>query len=120
MPDSGYHFDRGSSEVFTWLKSVSPSLKLERLSHQFETRGFRSRRWLACVKSEHLDSLFSSPDKLPLAERRLLDAELDKVRKGTVSECKVLDREDRTCLQMLTKLLQIPRANHLSRVIMAD
>ena len=64
------------SEVNIWLKSLSPSMKLERLSPEFENRGFRSRRSLAYVKSEDLDSSFPSPDKLLLAERRLLKAEL--------------------------------------------
>ena len=44
------------SEVYHWLKSLSPGMKLERLSLQFESRGFRSRRSLAYVKSEDLDS----------------------------------------------------------------
>ena len=60
------------SEVYHWLKSLSPGMKLERLSLQFESRGFRSRRSLAYVKSEDLDSFFPSPDKLLLAERRVL------------------------------------------------
>ena len=54
----------GPSEVHSWLKSLSPGLKLERLSTQFENRGFRSRRSLAYVKSEDLDAFFPSPDKL--------------------------------------------------------
>ena len=52
------------SQVFCWLKSFSPGMKLERLSLQFETKGFRWRRSLASVKTEDLDSFFSSPDKL--------------------------------------------------------
>ena len=68
----------GPSEVHSWLKSLSPGLKLERLSTQFENRGFRSRRSLAYVKSEDLDAFFPSPDKLLLlAERRVLEADCD-------------------------------------------
>ena len=52
------------SEVFCWLKSFSPGMKLERLSLQFETKGFRWRRSLASVKMEDLDSFFPFPDKL--------------------------------------------------------
>ena len=63
-----------------WLKSLSPGMKLERLSTQFETRGFRSRRSLAYVKTEDLDSFFPSPSKLLLAERRVLEAELSNIR----------------------------------------
>ena len=57
------------TEVYNWLKFLSPGLKLERLLAQFESRGFRSRRSLSNVKSEDLDSFFPSPDKLMLAER---------------------------------------------------
>ena len=69
------------SEVYNWLKSFSPGLKLERLLAQFESRGFRS---LSYVKSEDLDSFFPSPDKLMLAERRVLETELEKIRTGIV------------------------------------
>ena len=68
------------SEVYHWLKSLSPGMKLERLSVQFESRGFRSRRSLAYIKSEDLDSFFPSPDKLLLAERRVLEAELSSIK----------------------------------------
>lgn len=71
------------SEVYVWLKSLSPGMKLERLSLQFENRGFRSRRSLAYVKSEDLDSFFPSPDKLLLAERRVLEAELSNIKTET-------------------------------------
>ena len=52
------------SEVFCWLKSFFAGMKLERLSLQFETKGFRWRRSLASVKMEDLDSFFPFPDKL--------------------------------------------------------
>ena len=67
-------------EVYHWLNSLSPGMNLERLSVQFESRGFRSRRSLAYVKSEDLDSFFPSPDKLLLAERRVLEAELSNIK----------------------------------------
>ena len=51
----------GPSEVHSCLKSLSPGLKLERLSTQFENRGFGSRRSLAYVKSEDLHAFFPSP-----------------------------------------------------------
>ena len=68
------------SEVFHWLKSLSPGMKLERLSVQLESRGSRSRRSLAYIKSEDLDSFFPSPDKLLLGERRVLEAELSSIK----------------------------------------
>ena len=56
-------------------------MKLERLSPEFENRGFHSRRSLAYVKSKDLDLFFPSPDKLLLAERRLLEAELKNINR---------------------------------------
>lgn len=46
----------------------------------FETRGFCSRRSLAYMQTEDLDSFFPSPTKLLLAERRILEAELNKIK----------------------------------------
>jgi len=71
------------SEVYMWLKSLSLGMKLERLSLQFESRGFRLRRSLAYVRSEDLNSFFLSPDKLLLAERRVLEAELNNIKTET-------------------------------------
>ena len=68
------------SKAYLWLKSLSPRLKMERLSPQFENRGFRSRRSLAYVKPDDLDAFFPSPSKLLLAERRILDAELNDIK----------------------------------------
>ena len=56
------------SEVYIWLKSLSPGMKLEKLPVQFESKGFRSRRSPAYVKSEDLDSFFASSDKLLLVK----------------------------------------------------
>ena len=72
--------DKTLTEVFLWLKSLSPSMKLERLSPEFETRGFRSRRSLAYVQTEDLDLFFPSPTKLLLAERCILEAEFKKIK----------------------------------------
>ena len=77
------NFNVCAYEVFTWLKSLS-NMKLERLSYQFETRVFRSRRSLAYVKPKDLDVFFPSPGTLLLAERRVLEDELEYIRKGTV------------------------------------
>ena len=79
------------TEVFLWLKSLSPGMKLERLSPQFESRGFRSRRSLAYVKSDDLDSFFPSPDKLLLAERRVLEAELNTITTDSIRQPSNLD-----------------------------
>ena len=74
-------------EVFLWLKSLSPSMKLEWLSPEFETRGFHLRRSLAYVQD--LDSFFS-PTKLLLVERHILEAELNKIKaenNGQSTQC---------------------------------
>ena len=72
--------DKTLTGVFLWLKSLSPSMKLEWLLPEFETRGFRSRRSLAYVQTEDLDSFFPSPTKLLLAERCILEAEHNKIK----------------------------------------
>ena len=72
--------DKTLTGVFLWLKSLSPSMKLEWLLPEFETRGFHSRRSLAYVQTEDLDSFFPSPTKLLLAERCILEAELNKIK----------------------------------------
>ena len=72
--------DKTLTEVFLRLKSLSPSIKLEWLLPEFETRGFRSRRSLAYLQPEDLDLFFPSPTKLLLAERRILEAELNKIK----------------------------------------
>ena len=64
------------SEAYVWLKSLSPGIKLEKLSVPFESRG----RSLACVKSEDLDSFFPSSNKLLLAERRVLETGLSSIK----------------------------------------
>ena len=73
------------SEVYLWLKSLSPGLKLERLSPEFEIRGFRSKRSLKYLQPGDLDSFFSSPNKLLLAERRILEDELNNINKNDSS-----------------------------------
>ena len=55
-------------------------MKMERLSPQFENRGFRSRRSLAYVKTDYLDAFFPSPSNILLAERRILEAELSNIK----------------------------------------
>lgn len=71
------------SEVHSWLKSLSPGMKLERFSPNFESRGFRSRRSLRYVKNDDLDTFFDSPDKPLLAEKRVLEAELQKLKEDS-------------------------------------
>ena len=48
--ESGEASALDQSEVYNWLQALSPGLKLEHLSVQFESRGFRSRRSLSYEK----------------------------------------------------------------------
>ena len=68
------------SEVYLWLKSLFPSMKLALLSPQLENQGFRSKRSLANVKTDDLDTFFPSPSKLLLVERRILEADLNSIK----------------------------------------
>ena len=88
-------------------------MKLERLSPQFETRGFRSRRSLVYVKTEDLDSFFPSPCKLLLAERRILEAELNNIKaenhqQPTRLEPKRLDITPRASAEELVREIPQP------------
>ena len=71
------------SEVYMWLKSLSPGIKLERLSLQFESRGVPLAKITGYLKSKDLNSFFPSPDKLLLVERRVLEAELNNIKTET-------------------------------------
>lgn len=68
------------SEVFNWLKAISSGLNLERLSKDFEDKGFRTISSLKYLQTTDLDVLFPSPQKLTLAERRIIQHELDTVK----------------------------------------
>ena len=59
------------SEVYQWLCSISNGLQLERLAGEFESRGFRT---------VDLDVLFPSPHKLMMAEKRIIESEIEKVK----------------------------------------
>lgn len=69
-----------SSEVAEWLRSISHGLNLERLSQEFEVRGFVSRQSLKYIQKEDLDAFFPSPHKLLLAEKRILETELNNLK----------------------------------------
>ena len=68
------------SEVYQWLCSISNGLELERLAGEFESRGFRTVDSLKYIKSPDLDVLFPSPHKLMMAEKRIIESEIEKVK----------------------------------------
>ena len=68
------------SEVYQRLCSISNGLELERLAGEFESISFRTVDSLKYIKSSDLDVLFPSPHKLMMAEKRIIESEIEKVR----------------------------------------
>ena len=68
------------SEVYQRLCSICNGLELERLAGEFESRSFRTVDSLKYIKSSDLDVLFPSPHKLMMAEKRIIESEIEKVR----------------------------------------
>ena len=50
-------------------------LNLERLAPEFEREGFQSMHSLKYIEQNDLEVIINSPDKLLLAERRILEKE---------------------------------------------
>ena len=69
------------SEVYLWLRSISSDLNLERLASEFERRGFRSKHSLKYLEKNDLEVIINSPDKLLLAEKRIIEKELEELKK---------------------------------------
>ena len=69
------------SEVYTWLSSISHGLILERLAPEFERRGFQSMHSLKYIGQNDLEVVINSPDKLLLVERRILEKDLEEIKK---------------------------------------
>lgn len=69
------------SEIYLWLKTISNGLSLERLSTEFESRGFKTVSSLKYLKESDLDVLFPSPQKLSLAEKRILEEEVQSLKR---------------------------------------
>ena len=71
-----------TSEVYSWLASISgPGLNLERLAYEFESRGFRSKHSLKYLEKGDLEIIINSPQKLLLAEKKILEKELSLLQK---------------------------------------
>ena len=67
------------SEVHNWLKNLPGGLHLERCSQQFESRGFRTLGSLKYIRPGDIDAFFPSPEKLLLAEKRILESEIKAI-----------------------------------------
>ena len=55
-------------------------LELDRLAGEQESRGFRTVDSLIYIKSSDLDVLFPLPHKLMMAEKRIIESEIEKVK----------------------------------------
>ncbi|PFX24005.1 hypothetical protein AWC38_SpisGene11450 [Stylophora pistillata] len=74
----------GVSEVYTWLSSISHGLNLERLAPEFERRPFQSMHSRKNIGQNDLEVIINSLDKLLLAERRILEKELEEIKKPSL------------------------------------
>ena len=64
------------TEVYTWLKSLPGGLGLEKCSRVFESRGFLTLSSLKYLRPGDIDAFFPSPEKLLLAEKRILESKI--------------------------------------------
>ena len=79
-----------SSEVCEWLRSISNGLDLQRLAPLFESRGFRNISSLAYLEKNDLEVIINSPHKLLLAEKRIIEKELNSLKQPVRSTAKEL------------------------------
>ena len=67
------------SEVYKWLKNLPGDLKLEKCSKEFERRGFHTLELLKYLRPGDTDAFFPSPEKLLLAEKRILESKIKAI-----------------------------------------
>ena len=67
------------SEVYNWRKNLPGDLKLENCSKKFESRGFHTLGSLKYLRPGDIDAFFPSPEKLLLAEKRILESEIKAI-----------------------------------------
>ena len=89
-----------NSEVYRWLSSISHGLNLERLAPEFERRGFRSIHSLKYIEQNDLEIILNSPDKLLLAERRILEKEIEDIKKPSLQPKELFPTPASTSLQV--------------------
>ena len=80
---AGQHYF-GVSEVHTGLLAILHRLNLERLAPEFERRGFQSMHSLKYIGHNDLEVIINSTDKLLLGERRILEKELEEIKKASL------------------------------------
>ena len=67
------------SEVYKWLKNLPGDLKPEKCSKEFESRGFHTLESLKYLRAGDIDAFFPSPEKLLLAEKRILESDIKAI-----------------------------------------
>ena len=67
------------SEVYKWLKNLPGGLHLEKCCKEFESRGFHTLGSLKYLRPGDIDAFFPSPEKLLLAEKRILESEINAI-----------------------------------------
>ena len=77
------------TDIREWLVSIGiPGI--ERLSEEFETRGFTSKKSLQYLTQGDLDMIFSSPKRLLLAEKRALELEIRRLQEDCLQPRKLV------------------------------
>ena len=66
-------------EVYKWLKNLPGGLHLEKCCKEFESRGFHTLGSLKYLRPGDIDAFFPSPEKLLLAEKRILESEINAI-----------------------------------------
>ena len=67
------------SEVYKWLKNLPGGLHLEKCCKEFESRGFHTLGSLKYLRPGDIDAFFPSPEKLLLAEKHILESEINAI-----------------------------------------
>ena len=67
------------SEVYKSLKNLPGGLHLEKCCKEFESRGFHTLGSLKYLRPGDIDAFFPSPDKLLLAEKHILESEINAI-----------------------------------------
>ena len=67
------------SAVYKGLKNLPGDLNLEKFSKEFESHGFHTLESLKYLRPGDIDAFFPSPDKLLLAEKRLLESKIKAI-----------------------------------------
>ena len=95
------------TEIREWLVSMGiPGI--ERLSEEFENRGFTTKKSLQYLKQGDLDIIFSSPKRLLLAEKRALEFEIRRFQENCLQPRQLTYEDSSSSGQVDIKQLDTP------------